>query len=111
MKNDEVIHINDNTITLTIPPITDYCDIESDSTNYVETENDLDEIAADEILLSISPKENHDIKYLAIFQNNREEFYDIESYSNEELKIFKQYKKRKTYPGMPKLTGGSQEIY
>ena len=76
MKNDEVIHINDNTITLTIPPITDYCDIESDSTDYVETEDDSDEIAIDDDLLSMSPEEKLDTKYLAIFQNKSQEFYE-----------------------------------
>ena len=41
--------------------------MDSDSTDYVDTEDEEDEIATDDDLVSLSPEEKLDTKYLATF--------------------------------------------
>jgi len=51
-----------------------FYNIDSDSSDYSESDYDEEGDVADEDLLEMGPDEKHDAKYLAIFQNNSEEF-------------------------------------
>ena len=54
-NKDETIHDDSSTSTLT--PATLYFDIESDATDYVESEDDYDDDSTDDDLLVMSPEE------------------------------------------------------
>lgn len=64
-NNDEVNEIFNKIKPTSISPSTIYYDIESDLSDYVESDDDLVEMISEE---------KHDTKYLANFQNSSEEF-------------------------------------
>ena len=65
--------------------IKQYCDIESDSSDYSNTDESEDEMSTDDDLLCMTEEEKQDTKYLAIFQNNSDEFDEqIMSVENQE---------------------------
>ena len=51
-----------------------FYDIESNSTDYVNNDDYVTEDDTDEYLITMTPEEKEDAKYLAIFQNNNEDF-------------------------------------
>ena len=48
----------------------EYYDIDSDSSNYVESEDNEEEIMIDENLIEMSDTKKEDAKYLSIFENS-----------------------------------------
>lgn len=67
----ELVPIHTDSSASIITPATLYLDIESAASNYVESDNDDD--VTDDDLLVISPE---DSKYISIFQNDDENFYE-----------------------------------
>ena len=64
----------DNTITDNISPIQAYYNIELDSSDYSDIDESEDDLPTDDDLLCMTEEEKQDTKYLAIFQNNSDEF-------------------------------------
>ena len=54
--------------------IKEYYDIESDSSDYSNTDESEDDQNTNDDLLCMTEEEKQDTKYLAIFQNNSDEF-------------------------------------
>ena len=67
-------NVVDNTITNTTSPIQAYYNIESDLSYYSDTDESKDDLPTDDDLLCMTEEEKQDTKYLAIFQNNSDEF-------------------------------------
>ena len=71
-----------------ISPNAVFFNIESDSSDYSDTDESEDDMLTDDDLLCMTEKEKLETKYLAIFQNNSDEFNEqvISVENQEELK-------------------------
>ena len=87
--NDQTMNnMVDNTMTNSTSTIQDYYNIESDSSDYSDTDESEDDLSTDDDLVCMKEEENQDTKYLAVFQNNSDEFDQqvISVENQEELK-------------------------
>ena len=93
--------------------IEQYCDIESDSSDYSNTDESKDDQNTDDDLLCMTEEEKQDTKYLAIFQNNSDEFDEqIMSVENQEqLKKLELSMKDRTDKGYYRCKIKHQTLY
>ena len=93
--------------------IKEYYDIESDSSDYSNTDESEDDQNTDDDLLCMTEEEKQDTKYLAIFQNNSDEFDEqvISVENQEQLKKLELSMKDRTDKGYYRCKIKHQTLY
>ena len=96
----------------TITPLTLYYDIESDSTDYVETDDE-DNGSTDDETIMMTSEERDDVKYLSIFDNNEDDFDEqVMTVKNvEALKKYEQAMTERTDKGYYRCKVQHEELY
>ena len=99
-------------IANTITPLTLYYDIESDSTDYVETDDE-DNGSTDDETIMMTSEERDDVKYLSIFDNNEDDFDEqVMTVKNvEALKKYEQAMTERTDKGYYRCKVQHEELY